>query len=94
MRHCQWRCVIASVPLARLSKDVTGSSVFFFVKKKNLEFALFGVGPDISEKNSTPTGVFQFFLRKKLKSKKRRKDVPARRFCNAPLVMVRYHSYS
>jgi hypothetical protein len=50
--HYQWRYVNASVPLACLCKDVTG--IFFL----NLEFALFGVGPDASGKNVTFTSVF------------------------------------
>jgi hypothetical protein len=71
-RHCQWRCVNASVSLARMCKDATGSGVFqkFFY---NLELHALLTGSDASGKNTTRPGVFQFFfLRKKLKSKKKK----------------------
>jgi hypothetical protein len=63
-----------SVPLlVALCKRASGTAAFvqrchwewrlsFFFLKKNLEFALDFVA---SWKNSTPIGVFQFFLRKK-----------------------------
>jgi hypothetical protein len=70
VRRCQWCCVNAPVTDMFVQKNVIESDIFQFFFLKNLELLL---GPDASGKNTTPTDVSQFFLRKKLKSKK--KDV-------------------